>query len=103
MGADATGKNANVNYSDLVTFCTYIPQVFSKEFAYPLIAVDTSKIDDTLYDWQSDKPFSYYDITIDFKEVVSRVGEYDASKTYFSIVKHWPSDNSDDESRSQNL
>jgi hypothetical protein len=47
----AVGDDQGINYSDVTSRSAYIPQVFSGLFSYPLIACNTDKIDEELYDW----------------------------------------------------
>lgn len=68
---------------------TYVPQVTSNVFAYPLFACDISNVDEDLFDWKDpDHDFSYYDLTKDADELLR--GMDITSKTVFSTLTHWP-------------
>lgn len=86
----ACGDDMGINFSEVESRSTYIPQVFSTEFPYPLIACDCSGIDDELFDWESDKSYEYYNITLDVKNILNKNNSIELGKSVFSIVKYWP-------------
>jgi hypothetical protein len=47
----ATGDDQNINWSEVPHISSYIPQVKSPFFSYPLLVVETDTVDPTLYDW----------------------------------------------------
>ena len=68
---------------------TYVPQVDSNVFAYPLFACNIDGIDPDLFDWTDpDHPHSYYDLTKDADELLR--GMDISRKTVFSTLTHWP-------------
>jgi hypothetical protein len=68
---------------------TYVPQVSSTVYSYPLFACNIDGIDKELFDWTDpDNPHSFYDLTKDADEVL---GGLDVSqKRVFSTLRHWP-------------
>ena len=78
--------------SGILTQVDFGSQVASDVFSYPLLACNSEAIDSSLYDWTDpDRPFSYYDLTIDAKELLEGLEGFDfASKHVFSIVSHRP-------------
>ena len=92
----AIGDDQGIAFSQVASISSYIPQVKSDEFAYPLLAFDTSKdaISEDLFEWKDpEKPYLYYDVTKDVKNVfMGAVTSLDvnSSNCLFSSVKHWP-------------
>ena len=91
----AIGEDQGIAFSQVASISSYIPQVKSDEFPYPLIAFDTLKdgISEDLFEWKDpEKPYLYYDMTKDVKDVFMGTGSsLDVnSKCLFSRVKHWP-------------
>ena len=67
---------------------TYIPQVESSLFSYPLLACDTSNVADGFYDWTDpDRPHSAYDLTKD-AEYLCGPDLMDIRHS-FSSIKHY--------------
>lgn len=89
----ACGEDQGIDFSEVATISSYIPQVQSDLFPHPLLAVDTDDVDEELYEWKDpDKPYSYYDVTRDAREVLSGA-ETLSNKDFnslFSQIKHWP-------------
>ena len=68
---------------------TYVPQVASTVFSYPLFACNIDGIDEDLFDWTDpDRPHSYYDLTKDAEEVLR--GLDISHKHVFSTLHHFP-------------
>jgi len=86
------GEDQAIGFSDVRSMSAFVPQVASDVFSYPLLACNSEAIDSSLYDWTDpDRPFSYYDLTIDAKELLEGLEGFDfASKHVFSIVSHRP-------------
>lgn len=62
--------------------------MYSSLFSYPLIACDSDRIDEELYDWKdSDRPFAWYDLTKDAKKLLK--GMEVAENVGFTRVQHW--------------
>lgn len=68
---------------------TYIPQVKSTVFSYPLLATNISGLDTGLLEWTDpDRAFEFYDLTKDAERLLR--GQFASNKVVFSQVKHWP-------------
>lgn len=92
----AVGSDQNVPYSEVASRSAYIPQVASPLFAYPLIACDSSCVDDELYEWTDpDRTYSFYDLSKDAKKLL--LGITRDENVGFTIVKHWPPNERGDE------
>ena len=92
-GYEACGEDQGIDFSEVATISSYIPQVQSDLFPCPLLAVDTDDVDEELYEWKDpDKPYSYYDVTRDAREVLSAVETLSKKdiKSLFSRIQHWP-------------
>mmetsp|Transcript_8508 Transcript_8508/g.12383 ORF Transcript_8508/g.12383 Transcript_8508/m.12383 type:complete len:973 (+) Transcript_8508:76-2994(+) len=86
-GHDPTGDDMNIKYSDVQSMDSYIPQVKSTLFNYPLIGCKTDNIDDSLFSWRDpDKPYDFYNLTKDAEDILGRPPPNKA----FSVIKHWP-------------
>eukprot|EP00804_Cyclotella_cryptica_P030223 CCRYP_017102-RC/>CCRYP_017102-RC protein AED:0.04 eAED:0.04 QI:2568/1/1/1/0.5/0.4/5/945/205 len=71
---EACGKDQGIPFSDVAAISSYIPEVRSGIFSYPLLAVDTDHVDEELYEWKDpDKPHSYYDLTRDARQILKDV------------------------------
>mmetsp|Transcript_27370 Transcript_27370/g.65782 ORF Transcript_27370/g.65782 Transcript_27370/m.65782 type:complete len:1071 (-) Transcript_27370:1369-4581(-) len=89
---ESCGEDQGIPFSDVPSISSYVPEVKSELFSYPLLAVDTDGIDEELYEWKDpDKPYSYYDLTRDARQILndSKIPD-DGIKSHFSTVKHWP-------------
>lgn len=95
---EAKGEDQGINFSEVPSISTYIPQVESPVFSYPLLACNIDGIDHELLDWTDpDRPdFVFYDLTRD-AEVLLR-GTDVSSKVVFSQVAHFPPGNENDKS-----
>eukprot|EP00580_Thalassiosira_gravida_P016537 CAMPEP_0201659950 /NCGR_PEP_ID=MMETSP0494-20130426/2690_1 /ASSEMBLY_ACC=CAM_ASM_000839 /TAXON_ID=420259 /ORGANISM="Thalassiosira gravida, Strain GMp14c1" /LENGTH=774 /DNA_ID=CAMNT_0048137655 /DNA_START=1861 /DNA_END=4185 /DNA_ORIENTATION=+ len=91
---ETCGKDQGIPFSDVATISSYVPEVKSDVFSYPLLAVDTEDVDDELYEWKDpDKLYSYYDLTRDAREILKEtMMPEDKIKSLFSTIKHWPPD-----------
>jgi hypothetical protein len=87
----ANGDDQAVGFSEVRSMSAYIPQVSSDIFSYPLLACSSEGILDDLYDWSDpDRPFSYYDLTLDAKDLLEGLEGFDfAEKHVFSVVAHY--------------
>ena len=85
------GKDQGVAFSDNPTIDSYMPQVSSNIFPFPLLLCDIKDVDPKLFNWQDpDKPHSYYDVTRDAREFLETEG-IDVEHHYaFTRIKHWP-------------
>jgi len=85
----AVGDDQNIPFSKVASRSAYIPQVASPLFAYPLVACNTDKIDEELYDWEdSDRDYRYYDLSKDAKKLLSGLNVEEPPG--FSVVRHYP-------------
>lgn len=65
------GEDQNIKFADVESKAAYVPQVYSSVFSFPLLACDSSSIDEELYDWTDpDRPHEYYDLTKDAAELL---------------------------------
>jgi hypothetical protein len=82
------GRDMKIPYSKCPGIGSYIPQVGSPLFAYPLLLCDISDVDTNLFNWTDpEKEHLYYDVTQDAKELL---GEKPLPKHLFGRVKYWP-------------
>jgi len=89
---ETCGDDQGIPFSDVAAISSYVPEVKSDLFSYPLLAVDTNDVDEELYEWKDpDKPYSYYDLTQDAMQLLeeSMLPE-DEVKALFSTMNHWP-------------
>lgn len=90
-GYTPSGEDQRINFSDVPSISSYVPQVESVVFSYPLLACNVDKVDKELLDWTDpDRPHSFYDLTKD-ADVLLR-GTDVSAKTVFSQISHWPPD-----------
>lgn len=83
------GEDMGINFSDVPSMNSYVPEISSPVFAYPLLAANIDNIDTDLLDWTDpDRPHSYYDLTKD-AEVLLR-GKNFGNNIVFSQIAHWP-------------
>jgi hypothetical protein len=83
------GDDQGVNFSNVPSISTYVPQVDSPVYAYPLLACNVDGIDPELMDWTDpDRPYSFYDLTKDAEVLLK--GMDVSQKVVFSQIVHWP-------------
>lgn len=83
------GTDQNINFSDVPSINSYVPEVTSPVFSYPLLACNIDRIDSSLLEWTDpDRPHAYYDLTKDAQVLLH--GQDMSSKVVFSQVAHWP-------------
>jgi hypothetical protein len=86
---ETCGDDQGINFSDVPSISSYVPQVESSVFSYPLLAANIDHIDSDLLDWNDpDRPHAFYDLTKD-AEIMLR-GMDISSKVVFSQIAHWP-------------
>ncbi|KAL7538232.1 hypothetical protein ACHAXR_008380 [Thalassiosira sp. AJA248-18] len=84
------GEDQGIPFSDVAAISSYLPEVKSDLFSYALLAVNTDDVEEELYEWKDpDKPYVYYDLTRDARQVLSTMPEGKIN-LLFSTVKHWP-------------
>jgi len=86
------GEDQGISFSNVAAISSYVPEVKSDVFPYPLVAVDTDDVDEELYEWKDpEKPYSYYDLTRDANEILKeKLLPEKEVKSLFSRIKHWP-------------
>jgi hypothetical protein len=83
------GEDMGINFSDVPSISSYIPEVQSPVISYPLLACHIDRIDTALLEWTDpDRPHAFYDLTKD-ADVLLR-GTDVSSKVVFSQIAHWP-------------
>ena len=83
------GDDQEINFSEVPSINTYVPEVDSPFFSYPLLACNIDDIDTDLLEWTDpDRPHAFYDITKD-AEVLLRGMDVEG-KVVFSQISHWP-------------
>ena len=87
---ESCGDDQGIPFSDVPSISSYIPEVRSPLFSYPLLAVDTNHLDEDLYEWKdNDRPYSYYDLSRDACNVLKGTRSEDEIKSLFSSVTYW--------------
>jgi hypothetical protein len=87
---ESCGEDQGISFSDVPSISSYIPEVRSKLFSYPLLAVDTDSVDEELYEWKDpERPYSYYDLSRDARTILNGVRSDDEIKSLFSSVSYW--------------
>jgi len=83
------GAEQGINFSDVPSISSYVPQVESQVFSYPLLACSVDKIDVELLEWTDpDRPHSFYDLTKDAEFLLR--GTDVSSIQVFSQIYHYP-------------
>jgi hypothetical protein len=73
----AQGRRPQHQLFDVPSISTYVPQITSNVFAYPLFACNICNIPEELFDWNNlDHPHSYYNLTRDAGRVVAQNGYF---------------------------
>ena len=86
---DPTGEDQGINFSDVPSINTYIPQVESTIYSYPLLACNVDTIDADLLEWTDpDRPHSFYDLTKDADVLIQGMGV--STNMVFSQIAHFP-------------
>lgn len=86
---ESCGDDMGINFSDVPSISTYIPEVQSPVISYPLLACHIDRIDKELLEWTDpDRPHTFYDLTKD-ADVLLR-GTDVSAKVVFSQIAHWP-------------
>jgi hypothetical protein len=90
---DAVGDDRGIPFSQVSVISSYVPQVHSPVFSYPLLACSISRFsaDDLrrLMDWTDpDRPHAFYDLTTD-ADVLLRGTLNRDSKNVFSKISYW--------------
>jgi len=92
-GYEPTGRDMNVNFSEVKSIDSFIPQINSSHFVNPLIACSLEGIDEGLMSWTDpEKPYEYYNLTKDADKIFEGT-KYSPAPQAFSKVMHWPPSN----------
>ena len=84
-----SGEDQGINFSEVPSISTHVPQVESNAYSYLLVACNIDGIDADLFDWTDpDRPHGYYDLTKDADELLQ--GTDISTKMVFSTLSHWP-------------
>ena len=84
-----SGEDQGIPFSTVKSISTYVPQISSNLFSYPLLGCDVDGVDPDLFDWQDpDRPHEFYSL---YQDVVDLIGQerLDQYKV-FSKVSHVP-------------
>ena len=69
---------------------TYVPQIASQYFPFPLLAYQTDNFNEKLLGWKDDeKGYAWYDITEDAWSLLRKFRGYDGIKQVFSKIHYW--------------
>ena len=91
------GESQGKPFSEELSRSAYIPQVYSKSFAFPLIACQVDNIDTELFDFTDpSRSHLYYDLTNDAEKLVSASENNAVDESTFTVVKSWPADKKKD-------
>lgn len=86
---DACGNDMEINFSDVPSINSYVPEVKSPVFSFPLLASNIDRIDTNLLEWTDpDRPHAFYDLTKDAEVLLH--GTDVSSKIVFTQIAHWP-------------
>ena len=96
-GYTPVGESQGIPFSQVESRCAYIPQVYSDEFAFPLIACKIDDIDDEMFDFKDpSRSYKYYDLTVDAKKLTAARSAKNAADAddggdplAFTIIKTW--------------
>lgn len=80
----------NRNFSEISVIDSYVPQLKSVQYTYPLIACNIDNIDESLMSWKDpSKSYDYYNLTKDIEEIF-RGTNLSSHEHAFSKIAHWP-------------
>lgn len=86
---ESRGEDQGIDFCDAPSISSYVPQIQSDVFSYPLLAASVDGISEDLFDWNDpDKPRAYYDLTKDADALVHDINK-GKKKINFSIIAHW--------------
>jgi hypothetical protein len=92
------GSDQGTHFSELGTISSYIPQVKSEQFTYPLLAVNVDYVDQSIFDWNDPaRSHSYYDLTRDVEQLLKGEENQETCYRAFGQIRHWPPNGPDAE------
>jgi hypothetical protein len=84
-----TGNDQGINFSNVPSISTFIPQIESTIYSYPLLACNVDNLDVDLLEWTDpDRPHVFYDLTKDAEVLIQ--GMDVSANMVFSRVAHFP-------------
>lgn len=90
------GSDQGINFSDVRTISSYIPQVKSEQFTYPLLAVNVDYVGQSIFDWSDPaRSHSYYDLTRDVEQLLKGDENEETCYKAFGQIRHWPPNGGD--------
>ena len=93
-GYQSVGDAQGIPFSEVPSRSTYIPQVASNQFPFPLIACKVDSLDEEVFDFRDpDRSYKYYDLTTDAKRLLAAIKIIDPP--CFTIVKTWAAERND--------
>eukprot|EP00986_Skeletonema_menzelii_P020078 scaffold30079_cov154-Skeletonema_menzelii.AAC.6 len=85
------GSDQGMNFSEVKTISSYIPQVKSEQFTYPLLAVNVDYVGESIFDWSDPaRSHSYYDLTRDVEQLLKGDENEEICYRAFGQIRHWP-------------
>ena len=80
-----------VGFSVVDTIDTYIPQIHSTQFSYPLLACDENDFDQSLITWTDHvRGYSFYSLLYDVEDILDKKLSENPEIRVFHKVCHWP-------------
>mmetsp|Transcript_13898 Transcript_13898/g.28341 ORF Transcript_13898/g.28341 Transcript_13898/m.28341 type:complete len:1352 (-) Transcript_13898:32-4087(-) len=85
------GSDQGMHFSEVGTISSYIPQVKSEQFTYPLLAVNVDYVGESIFDWSDPaRSHSYYDLTRDVEQLLKGDENEETCYRAFGQIRHWP-------------
>lgn len=85
------GDDQGINFSEVGAISSYIPQVKSEQFTYPLLAVNVDYVGESIFDWSDpSRSHSYYDLTRDVEQLLKGDENEETCYRAFGQIRHWP-------------
>jgi hypothetical protein len=92
------GSDQGIHFSEVGTISSYIPQVKSEQFTYPLLAVNVDYVDQSIFDWSDPaRSHSYYDLTRDVEQLLKGEENEEICYRAFGQIRHWPPNGGEDD------
>lgn len=85
------GSDQGTHFSEVGTISSYIPQIKSEQFTYPLLAVNVDYVGQSIFDWSDPaRSHSYYDLTRDADQLLKGGENEETCYRAFGQIRHWP-------------
>lgn len=89
----SNGSDQGKHFSEVETISSYIPQIKSEQFTYPLLAVNVDYVGQSIFDWSDPaRSHSYYDLTRDVDQMLKGIESEEICYRAFGQIRHWPPD-----------